>query len=70
MTRVFAAIAAVVIAGGLFVGAAYFATGLALPFLLQHLWFARVFGSVAPFVAMVVAIVPAIVITTKRRHSP
>ena len=69
MTRIFAAIAAFIVAGSLLFGAAYFATGVALPFMIRHPLLVGLLGRIAPFVGVVFAMVPAIVIARRRRLS-
>ena len=68
MTRLFAAIAAVAVAGCLFVAAAYVA-GLTLPFMVHHPLFTRLLGFAAPTVAVVVSMGVAIVFHRKRELS-
>ena len=66
MTRLFAAIAAIVIAGGFFAGGVYLAE-TASPFMIQH---ARLMGFLGPAFAGIGAIATAIAAVRRRRLDP
>jgi hypothetical protein len=68
MTRIFAAIAAIVVAAILCEGAAYVA-GVAFSFLTQHPLLVRFLGVGAPIIAVAVSMAVAITASLKRRHS-